>query len=278
MGKRVKIAVVNDTHCLSRVALCPPHEISLSEGGYYGPSKSQKWLWQCWEEYWQKVADTPADELLIVSNGDAVEGFHHGNNQLVALDSAVQFGILAETWGVPLDLKPDGIFVVNGTTSHVGRNAGTEVAFASWLEDQGHRLQRDTDFDTPTSWVLQIEREDVLIDFVHQGRTGQRPWTFPNAANLLAADIFMTAAMEGRRYPDIAMRAHYHRWNDSHQAFPTRVVINGCWQYGTNWVKEKIPEHPPGFGGTIITLEDGSYELEKVEFKPKVSRVTPWRG
>ena len=93
MGK-VKIAVVSDTHCLSTVALCPNNQIPLPDGGFYSPSKSQQWLYQCWEEFWQRVGEVEADKLYIVSNGEAVECQHHSRTQLITLDPPTQMQIL----------------------------------------------------------------------------------------------------------------------------------------------------------------------------------------
>lgn len=276
MGKRVKIAVVNDTHCLSTVALCPSHQIPLPEGGYYSPSDAQKWLWQCWEDYWRRVAETEADEFYIVSNGDCVEGQHHGRTELITLDAPTQMQILRDSWEPPLALKPDALFFVLGTETHVGQGGASEKGFAGWLEAEGFPVQRDPDLGTLASWRWKMEVEGVLLDFLHQGRTGYREWTFPNAVLLLAADIFMGHHRRGERPPDLCFRAHFHRWNDSYDAHPTRVVQNGCWQLGTYYVKQRLPEHPPGFGGSIITLEDGRYEVEKVKFTGK--EATPWAG
>ena len=269
MGKRVKIAVVNDTHCLSSIALCPSHQISLPDGGYYSPSKSQKWLWQCWEDYWQRVADIPADKLIIVSNGDATDGDHHDTPQLISRDLTVQMQILQDTWAVPLDLKPDAIYVINGTECHVGKGGSSEKGWAASMEAEGYPVRRDPSVDLPTWWRCKFEVQGVLLDFLHQGRTGGRSWTFNNAANLLAKDIVLGHVERGQRPPSIAFRAHYHRWNDSFSATITRVVINGCWQFGSFYVKQRLPEHPPGYGGSIVVIEDGEYEIEKVEFTPK---------
>lgn len=265
MGK-VKIAVFSDTHALGTTALCPSHQIPLPDGGFYTPNKTQKWLFQCWEDYWKRVAEVEADKLIIVSNGDAVEGDHHGTPQIISRDLTVQTQIIQEIWQTPLALKPDAIYVVNGTESHVKKMGASEKSLAGWMESDGHPIRRDPSIDAPTWWRVEIEVEGVLFNFVHQGRTGYRSWTFANAANLLAADIFMGAHKRGVRPPDLAVRAHFHRWNDSFEAHPTRVVQLGCWQAPTTYVQQRIPEEPPGYGGIIITVEDGRYEVEKCKF------------
>ncbi len=273
---KVKIAVVSDTHCLSTVALCPNNQIPLPDGGFYSPSKSQQWLFQCWEEFWQRVGEVEADKLYIVSNGDAVEGQHHSRTQLITLDPPTQMQILRDCWDAPLSLDPDALFFVNGTETHVGQGGASEKSFASWLEGDGFPVKREPECDTPTWWRCKMTVEGNLFDFVHQGRTGLRTWTHANASNLLAADIFMRHAERGERHPDLSVRAHFHRWNDSYDAHPTRVIQLGCWQFGTYYVKQRLPEHPPGFGGIIITAEDGHYEVEKIKFEPQ--EVKPWRG
>ena len=39
---------VSDTHIMCELGLCPGHRVRQDGGGYYMPSKFQRWLWRCW--------------------------------------------------------------------------------------------------------------------------------------------------------------------------------------------------------------------------------------
>jgi len=80
------IAVIGDTHCGGTTGLCPPI-YELNGNGHQQANKIQKWLWRCWVDYWQRVKDAVKEhdaKLVVIVNGDAVEGVHHGTTQVVS--------------------------------------------------------------------------------------------------------------------------------------------------------------------------------------------------
>src|SRR5690606_19020550 len=118
-GLRTTVAVVGDTHAGSTVAVCPP-VIDLDDGGQYAASKAQRWLWQCWGDYWDRVDRERGDRLIVVLNGDLIDGDHHNTSQIASRNPNAQAAALDAILAVPLALKPDKIFVVRGTAAHVG--------------------------------------------------------------------------------------------------------------------------------------------------------------
>jgi len=272
---RTLIAVVNDLHCGSTVALCPP-EIELDDGGVFSASRPQRWLWQCWLDYWAEVrrARRPDDRLMIIYNGDLVDGDHHGTSQIVSRNPEAQAAVLREAMAIPLALDADKIFVVRGTEAHVGKSGAAEEGLARRWRSDGLPVVGDPDTGTASWWHLRLDVDGLLIDVTHHGRTGMREHTRANAANLYAHDILLSYAKRRERFPDLCLRAHHHRFNDSGALCPVRVITNGAWQLHTGWSHGKFADTIADIGGLIVTVEDGQYDVRMVEYQ--ANRGSVW--
>lgn len=261
------LVVTSDLHCGSTVALCPP-TVTLDDGGTYQASRAQRWIWQCWNDLWDGVAqmrDTLDARLTCVFNGDAVEGDHHGTSQIVSRNSGVEAAIAREALAVPMGLGPEQTFVVRGTETHVGGSAKAEEALAAHLGAEG-----DPDAGTHSWWHLRLLLQDVLMDFAHHGRMGQRPWTRSNSVALLAAEIFYEHAARKERWPDLSFRSHFHQFVDSGSAHPTRVIQTPAWQLKTAHVHKKHTESLADIGGVATVIRDGRItEVRPLLFTPK---------
>lgn len=274
----ILLAVVNDLHAGSTVALCPP-VVTLDDGGEYRASKVQLWLWQCWGEYWRRVAerrDELGADLYVILNGDLVDGDHHKTTQIMSSNPNAQALALKAALEVPLALKPDRVFVVRGTDAHVGQSGSTEESIARGLRSDKRPVVPDPETGTASWFHLRMLVNGHRVDVAHHGRTGQRAHTRAGAASLHAHDILMEHVKAGDPYPALCLRAHYHRFNDSHDACPVRVVTVGAWQLGTSYVHAKCTDSLADVGGAIVVLKEGAKapEVEKVQFK--VSRGEAW--
>lgn len=274
----VVIAVTNDEHAGSTVAVCPPR-IELDDGGAYEASKAQRWLWQCWADFWAQVDDVRnalGAPLYWINNGDAFDGDHHNTPQILSRNPEAQSAVAREVFAVPLALKPDRIFVVRGTEVHVGASGSGEEGMARRWRDDGLPVEGDPESGNASWWHLRAEIEGVLLDVVHHGRTGHREHTRANAAALHAHDILLSHIKRGDTPPDLCLRAHYHRFNDSYDACSVRVVTNGAWQLKTGFVHRIAADTMADIGGLIVIVEDGQYEVRKVSFK--ADRGPVWKA
>lgn len=274
----VVVAVVNDLHCGSTVAVCPPR-VELDDGGAYEASKAQRWLWQCWHQYWDQVASVCEGlgyPLYVISNGDLFDGDHHNTPQIVSRNPTDWFTIANACMEYPLALGPERLFFVRGTEAHVGKSASLEEGFAKRLRSDGIPVEGDPDTGTASWWHLRMQVEDVRLDVAHHGRTGMRAHTEGNAANLYAHDILLHHIKEGDTPPHLALRAHYHRFNDSYDHCPVRVITVGAWQLATAFGYRVATDSMAHIGGLIVVIEDGEYEPKKVPFKPERGPV--WKA
>jgi hypothetical protein len=270
--KPVIIAITSDLHCGSTLGLCPDEGVRLDNGGAYTPSKAQLWVWECWRKFWKDVAVKRSEqkaELRCVFNGDAVEGDHHHTSEIISRNPEPQSYVSERVFSVPLELKPDRVFVVRGTEAHVGPAGCAE-------ESLGRRIQANRNEATKTWswWHLRFEVYGVRFDFQHHGRTGTRPWTRASVVGALAAEIFYEHSAAGYPAPHLAIRSHRHVHADSYDASPTRVIQTPAWQLKTAHAHKVAPESIADIGGIIITVyPDGKYDVEKKLYKPELPKM-----
>lgn len=264
-------AIVSDLHCGSTLGLCHPDGVGLDDGGTYLPSSAQTKLWRCWEEYWQVVEDrAKGAALVVVVNGDALDGDHHKTAQIVSKNlAATQQEIAERVLDPALALSPAAVHVVRGTEAHVGASGEFEESLARSLG-----CPRCPSTGAASRWHLQCVSEGVLLDFAHHGRLGQRPWTKMTGPATLAAQILQAAAKHKSPCPDLAVRSHYHQEADTFDNYPVRVIQTRGWQLSTAFVHRIAAGSVPEIGGLIVTCEDGRYEVEKVRFQWR--REEPW--
>lgn len=262
------LAITNDQHAGSSVALAP-ERIQLDDGQELTASKGQRWLWEKWNEFYAQADDlrTALDaEYIQVFNGDLMEGFHHGSTQVMALNPQAQAACVREVLSVPLAQRADRLLFVRGTEAHVGKSAAAEESVSDRLSKDGFPVIRDMETNTASWWHFRGEIQGVRLDIAHHGRTGQRSHTRGGAAVLHAWDVLMSHVESGDAPPHLCLRAHYHRFNDSNDACPVRVVTNGAWQFKTAYVHKVAADTLADVGGILVIIDGGEYEVRKVKF------------
>lgn len=269
-SKPVIIACVSDIHAGGATALCPS-EIMLDDGGRYIPSNAQSWYWANWLDFQQRVAarrDALHAQLYYILNGDLVDGQVKNSTQILSGNPNAQAAVFTAAMREVLDLGPDKIVVCRGTEAHVGNSAASEERIADGLRRDKRPIISDPSTGTASWWKWVAELQGVKVDVTHHGRIGQREHTRASQIVLYAHDIHLSYTKRGERPPDVALRGHNHKWADSLDAVKPRVVGTGAWQAGTGHVHKVAPDSLADCGGVLVTIQDGEYELEKVQYKP----------
>lgn len=265
------MAVVSDVHAGSATALAPD-VVTLDDGGEYHASKAQRWLRQNWGSYWKDVAqvrDAEDAELYTIFNGDLVDGQVKGSTQIISANPNAQAAVVSEVMAVPLGLKPDRILVVRGTEAHVGNSASAEERIADGLRRDKRPIITEPETKAASWWHWRAEIQGVRLDVTHHGRIGQREHTRGSQVILYAHDILLAHAKAGHPAPHLCFRGHNHKWADSFDACPVRVVGTGAWQLGTGYVHKVQPDSLADIGGCIVTIRNGEYDVRKVQFNPE---------
>lgn len=263
----VLIAVTSDQHANSTLGLCPDEGVQLDDGGFYHPSKPQRWTWECWQDFWSKVAarrKALKAELVCVFNGDAVDGDHHQTSQIISRNMEVQGYVASRVFSVPMALKPERAYMIRGTEVHVGPSGSSEEALAKSL-----RCERDEETQNWSHWHLRLEVHGRLLDFQHHASVGGLPWTRPGGVARLAFRHWVEWSERGLRPADLLFRSHLHVFGDSYGAHKSRAIITPAWQLKTSHAHKVAPESIADIGGLLVTIPpDGRMDVEPIFYQP----------
>lgn len=269
MSQPVIVAVTSDHHTNSTLGLMPPEGVKLDEGNPVLPNKPQLWSWEKWLEYHEGINSLRRKhkaKLVYVSNGDACDGNHHGTTQIITANEESQAYIVQRVFGVVKGLKPDEIYVVRGTTAHVGEGASTEEALAKWLG-----ANRDPESDAWSTWHLRLHIHGRELDFQHHCSVGGLPWTRSGGLARLAYKHMCERQDAGTKPADVIIRSHKHVHGDSYDMHRTRAIVTPAWQFKTAFAHKVATESIADIGGIAIVIHpDGQYEVKKWLFQPSL--------
>lgn len=275
----ILIAHVSDLHAGGTTALSPPR-IRLDDGGEYVAHKTQVWLWERWGDFWRHAAirrKVLGARLYIVFNGDLVEGDHHGTTQIMSGNPNAQAAALNAAMEAPLALEPDKLFIVRGTAAHAGKSGSAEERIADGLRRDKRPVIGDRDTGAASWWHLYLACHGVRIDIAHHGRTGLREHTRGSQAVLHAHDILLSYIKRQEDPPHLCLRGHHHKFNDSTDACPVRVVTGGAWQFATEHIHKIATDSVSDIGGLLVAIQpDSTYTVEKVHYQPERGKL--WRS
>ena len=265
------VAAVADLHIPSTVGLSPL-TLPIDDGPTVRASKVQRWLWQCWVDYWEQVAAAKKANkarCYLVLNGDLFEGDHHGSTQVATKNKADWVRAANMVMEKSLEIA-DRAFFVRGTEAHDGKSADLMELYAGTIET----AVIDEESKTASWWQLLFKASGVEFDVSHHGPLGRLVHTRPNALNRVALEVMDEARQMGRRPPDVVLQAHNHRCADSGRNYDTRVVAMPAWQLKTAHIHKISRSRLADIGGLIFTCEDGQHSMKKIIYRPKARR--PW--
>jgi hypothetical protein len=266
------VAAVGDLHVGSTVGLCP-RRVELDDGGAYEASKSQRWLWTNWEDYWRQVAALKGEGTQVVAllNGDICDRNKHSGYQLVTLNRAVLLRMAVDTLD-PVLAVADHVVIVRGTEAHVGGSAELEEELASDI-----KAVPDEQAGTASWWCWEATLDGYkILAQHHPGTNSTRPWTQGGGANRLAAMVMH--AYYGQRWaPDLVITNHVHHNEDSSDNHACRAVFNRPFSLRTAFDHRSGRGYQtPEVGGLIAQIERGRLvDLAKPCYP--LPRRRPWR-
>ena len=269
----VIVAAVADVHIGSTVSLCPPRA-QRDDADEYRASKAQRWLWQCWNAYWDQIEAWKQEfeaTVDVVFNGDLFEGNHHGSTQTWSANPADWTRAADDVMSRPIAMA-DRMFFIRGTEAHVGAAGSSEEMYAQSVRKEiGDRLVGDPYAKTASWTELLLDVEGVLFDFAHHGPMGRLEHTRLNSFGRVAVQVELEALQQKWRVPDVVCQAHNHRKGDSGDTYNIRVVAMPAWQLRTHHVRRITRGKVSDIGGVAFLCADGHYELKTKEllFKPK---------
>lgn len=257
MGQSANIVIISDAHIGSTVALCPP-VFTLDDGGEYHASRGQRWIWDNWLDFLSRVEQLK--QPLLIFNGDMIEADAKRRSYQVITRNPSTLQRLAADILDPLVKMASGLYVIRGTAAHGGKSCHAEEELAS---DFGAIHKRGEAY---SRYHLPLQIGSLRLDIAHHATMGYQP---ARSAIGTAEKIALYYMRTGDKPPDIVIRGHQHRWGDSYDAYPTRVINLPCWTLATEFVEMKQPGSLADIGGLIIRIEGDKWEIEKIHYRPR---------
>ena len=268
---KIVIAAIADSHINGTVSLSLP-SVNLDDGDTRQYSKCQRWLWQGWEDYWQRVERAAKKARLYVATvGDLGDLGVNGSTQVITKNDTDIKKHITEILE-PRVRKADRFFVIRGTEAHVGQSAKIEEAIANDLN-----AEKCPDTNTYSWYHLRAEWGGKLFDVAHHASCSQLPWNKGSAASKLAARIIFQCAENGRAKPDFVLRGHRHTYEDSFQTFSTRAILLPCWTFKNAYAHKVATNELPDIGGAIITIDGKTVHVEIVRYPLDSEVDVIWR-
>ena len=248
------IAIVSDLHTNCKTALrCP--SIKEDDGGTSRASKSQRWLWYNWLEFWDTVGEMKVDRRIAIINGECIDIDYKSRSKQHHFVNTSDAENLAIATLEPVAERVDAMYFTRGTEAHVGGSGEYEekVAknFDNTIPDPGN--------NTYSWWHIRAKCENVRIDAAHHVTGGRLPWTEKNAANKLAAITIYNYIRMRQPPPHLVTRGHIHRYSDSGNNYDdTFAVITPSWQLLNSYAYRIGAENSlSDIGGCIYICDDG---------------------
>jgi hypothetical protein len=252
------IIVISDTHCGCRLGLCHPQGAALDDGGTYLPSKLQLKVWSYWEEFWDRWVPqvTKGEDYVIVHNGDAIDGVHHGSTTQISHNLEDQ-GDLFYRIMLPRISHPKckGYYHVRGTEAHIGKSGVEEERVAKKLR------AIPNDQKQFARWELWLDMGGDFVHFLHHIGTTSSSAHETSAINAELSAEFVEAARWDQQRPSVIVRSHRHR--SAEVRLPTddgyaTAVVTPAWQLRTPFTYKIAGARlaPPQFGGILIRKGD----------------------
>lgn len=241
-----QIVVVSDLHVGSTMGLWPPEQ-AIADGGAVQQNKFQRYLWRCWEDLLEQVANM--NEPTLVINGDVIDGTNPRNGQMVSNLVSVQT-MAAEKVLAPLLAKCGKVYWIRGTEWHEGKVSDDIEQLASRLE-----AERDPATGAATRWELYLDLAGKVCHFAHHIQSTSVPTyeaSIPTReALMLQAEM---ARFYGNKAPNLRMviRSHRHRYVQVHLPPDLTAAVTPAWQLKTSFSHKVATSLLPEIGWLAI--------------------------
>jgi hypothetical protein len=240
------------------MGLFPNFTMTLDGGMKVGPSALQVKVWDLWLEFWRVWVPevTKGGPYIVVVNGDALDGVHHGTKTQVSQNLADQQAIAMRCFTHVLDMdKVAALYWLRGTEAHVGQSGEQEESLARAMkarpDSEGHHAR----------WELYLDLHGHLCHFTHHiGTTGSSAYE-STAPYKEMVEGYVDAGRWNRTPPEVVVRSHRHRHievrtpsRDAHSI----VTVTPGWQLKTPFTYRIAGARAsqPQIGGVLIRVGD----------------------
>jgi hypothetical protein len=211
--RRVILAVFNDTHGGHSLGLLNPETTLYDEDkdGNLSPyhptlTATQKLLWGYYLDDIREVYHLAGkDEIIPLHNGDECQGNKYPA-RIVSSRLADQISIAEDNLGMWLQVPNVKTMRLSiGTGAHDFLDGSSTILVTRHLQ----ALYPQKSVEMGYHGLMDIN--GVTVDYAHHGPyPGSREWLKGNVARFYLRDLMLRDIEDGKRPPDLVMRAHYH--------------------------------------------------------------------
>lgn len=198
----------------------------------YQPSALQKSMYKHFMASAKKAKEAKDKQKVIVINGDAIDGNHHGTAQLVTPNPKHHVEIHIELMENFLEAcefsvkNGDQLHYVSGTESHVGWE---EYSIVNHFESYGAKYHDE----------LRLTVNGRRLWWTHQGAKPGKGANEGNAVRNFARDLYFDCLKESQLAPHLISMSHFHKYNydsfnDSHR-HTIHAQVLPSWQAKTRF-------------------------------------------
>lgn len=233
---------LSDMHSGSSRALFQARPFTTRSGVLLQQSSLQKTLYEHWVACANYVkAGRQGKRLVIVHNGDAIDGDHHNSHELMTRNPKEQADIHIELMRQFLSIveydhsKGDKIYYTLGTEVHTGEDEHNIA------EELGAEKADDGE---PVGNVIRMEINGRMIWYAHHGKSAGYGVNEGEALRNQLKQVFFDCLTSNQRVPDMIYTAHTHKpiYNTFVRDFHTiHGVITPSWQQKTRYAKKVAP-------------------------------------
>ncbi len=292
----VLLAAWGDTHCGSTEGLMRPKQYQFRDNNI-GPNKRQRAIWRRFEAYTDEIARLRnGKRLIVVLNGDLIDGDHHGTHQLVTRKPAEQERVFLDCWDYFAQAvgfsDNDRVYVMRGTDlngSHGHMDSADNIArdigavpmvqpkdYAIEEFDERGIVRRNRNIDGWYPWDdLTLDILGHRVKFTHHAPAGlgRRQHTKGNGVRSWLRSYQTELALRKQKVPRYVVWSHVHTaWreimrldNGTPNGDETTAVILPAFQGPTDFVKQRVPfAHPTTIGGWWAEFRPGMPPVDKI--------------
>ena len=269
MSKDTLLVVLSDMHSGSNMALFPNRFWQGKNGVNHTPTSKQEMIWKKFGEVAANIAKERKDKrVILVHNGDAIDGVHHGSLDVATRDVGEQGELHIELmdwfqkkikWQ-----RGDKLYYVAGTETHTG---DTEDWIAKSLNAQ---QSEDGSYYRNQLELLVNNRR---INFVHHGPPAGKGANEGNSMRNWLRDIYFDSLKDKQPPPDMVISGHVHQ--PTYSTYVAREgdafrmvhgIICPSWQMKTRYAHMAAPMARNKIGGTsTVITETGDIRTPKFD-------------
>ena len=263
--KDTLVVPISDMHSGGTTALFPNRFLQFKHGNHT-PVKQQKAMFKHWSFCAEKIAkERKGKKLIIVHDGDAIEGYHHNSHQVVTMLEEEQIEIHVELMDFFLKAVggADELYYVTGTEVHTN--------------DGESRIGEDLDA-VPNGDLFAYDELRITVNgqrlwFVHHGPTAGKGANRGNALRNWLKNIFYECLHEGMPPPHVIVTGHTHNpdWNNyvgrvDGSYHLVRGLICPSWQQKTRFAYKAAPLLTNKIGLQYFTITKDGLISDPVEW------------